>query len=404
MLRSSEFVKYEVPNDHTRVTRLLASINPTDPWAVSAKTSVLEDGLGKGNDFELTADFLLKDAPDKNPASRAHNISSLKSNGGGGSDKNKRNRKRENNKFGKDSDICNRGPNTGVDLRYYTDAEYKKIKPAERKELYEWQQRNKANNIGSGPKQKESTHTITTLEQPIQKFSEKVESLKQKPADNATASGSNNNHPALKKIKFSQRQGDNEEWKIPSLPLANSKKQIVPASQEGSTYSISPWFRQSIIAALYSDNDRVSDFCTELDSHADSPVVGKYATILSYTGKEVDATGFNEALGQCKSVPAANCSVAYDDMYMGTTHILQIYHALYFSNMNVNLIPPFMMHLVGIHIGKCPKFLAKAPSHKNHSVYFEKDDFRILLQLHNAVSYIPTWIPLTHELHDCVSH
>eukprot|EP00587_Corethron_hystrix_P009473 CAMPEP_0113318656 /NCGR_PEP_ID=MMETSP0010_2-20120614/13143_1 /TAXON_ID=216773 ORGANISM="Corethron hystrix, Strain 308" /NCGR_SAMPLE_ID=MMETSP0010_2 /ASSEMBLY_ACC=CAM_ASM_000155 /LENGTH=371 /DNA_ID=CAMNT_0000176013 /DNA_START=610 /DNA_END=1725 /DNA_ORIENTATION=- /assembly_acc=CAM_ASM_000155 len=211
MLRSSEFVNYEVPNDCTRVTSLLLSITSTDPRGVSAKTSILADGLSKRNDFELTADFLLKAAPDKNSASRAHNISSLKSNGGGGSDKNKRNRKRENNKFGKDSDICNRGPNTGVDLRYYTDAEYKKIKPAERKELYEWQQRNKANNIGSGPKQKESTHTITTLEQPIQKFSEKVESLKQKPVDNATASGSNNNHPALKKIKFSQRQGDNEE-------------------------------------------------------------------------------------------------------------------------------------------------------------------------------------------------
>jgi len=158
----------------------------------------LEDGLGKGNDFELTADFLLKDAPDKNPASRAHNISSLKSNGGGGSNKNKRNGEKG-NKFVKDSDICNRRPDTGVDLCYYTDAEYKKLRPAERKELYEWQQQNKANNKGSGPKQKESAHTISALEQRIQNLSEKVESLKQKPADQATASGSNNNHPALKK-------------------------------------------------------------------------------------------------------------------------------------------------------------------------------------------------------------
>jgi len=81
----------------------------------------------------------------------------------------------------------------------------------ERKELYEWQQHNKANNTGSGPKRKKPAHTISALEHRIQNLSEKVESLKQKPADNATASGSNNNHPALKKIKFSQRQGDDKE-------------------------------------------------------------------------------------------------------------------------------------------------------------------------------------------------
>mmetsp|Transcript_1845 Transcript_1845/g.3756 ORF Transcript_1845/g.3756 Transcript_1845/m.3756 type:complete len:266 (-) Transcript_1845:3420-4217(-) len=91
-------------------------------------------------------------------------------------------------------------------------------------------------------------------------------------------------------------------------------------------------------------------------------------------------------------------------MYMGTAHILQIYLALYFLNMKVNPIPPFIMRLAGIHIDECPTFLAKDPSHKNHSVYFEEDDFRIPLQLHNTVSYIPIRIPSTHEFHDCVSH
>jgi len=186
--------------------------------------------------------------------------------------------------------------------------------------------------------------------------------------------------------------------------VANSKKQIVPANQEGSAYSISPRFCLLIITALYSDNDHDLDFRTELDSHANSPVVGKYAAILSYTGKQVDVTGFNEALGQYKSVPVVNCSIAHDDMYIGTVHTLQIYHALYFLNMKVNLIPPFMMCLAGIHIDESPKFLAKDLSHENHSVCFEEDDFCIPLQFHNTVSYIPTRIPSTHELHDCASH
>jgi len=46
MLRSSEFVKYEVPNNYTRVTCLLASITSTDLRIVSVKTLILADGLG----------------------------------------------------------------------------------------------------------------------------------------------------------------------------------------------------------------------------------------------------------------------------------------------------------------------------------------------------------------------
>ena len=49
------------------------------------------------------------------------------------------------------------------------------------------------------------------------------------------------------------------------------------------------------------DNERIS--ATELDSHADSPVVGKYSTVLEYTGRKATVTGFTEDLGRHMSVP-----------------------------------------------------------------------------------------------------
>ena len=51
---------------------------------------------------------------------------------------------------------------------------------------------------------------------------------------------------------------------------------------------------------------------TELDSHADSPVVGKYVWILEDTGRRATVTGFASDLGKPMSVPVVNAAVAYD--------------------------------------------------------------------------------------------
>ena len=51
---------------------------------------------------------------------------------------------------------------------------------------------------------------------------------------------------------------------------------------------------------------------SELDSHADSPVVGKYAWILEDTGRRASVTGFTSDIGKPMSVPVVNAAVVYD--------------------------------------------------------------------------------------------
>ena len=43
--------------------------------------------------------------------------------------------------------------------------------------------------------------------------------------------------------------------------------------------------------------------------------------------------------------------------------------------MDTALIPPFMMRVAGIEIDESPKFLARKPSIKNHSLYFPEDGY-----------------------------
>ena len=137
---------------------------------------------------------------------------------------------------------------------------------------------------------------------------------------------------------------------------------------------------------------------TELDSHADSPVVGQYSKILEDTGRKATVSGFTNDLGKPMTVPVVNAAVTHDCEVTGRTYILIINNALYFQNMEENLIPPFMMRLAGVDVDKCPKFLAKKPSERNHSMTFPESNVQIPFQLEGRISYIPTRLPTTNEL------
>ena len=66
---------------------------------------------------------------------------------------------------------------------------------------------------------------------------------------------------------------------------------------------------------------------TDLDSHADSPVVGRNARIIEDLNVKVKVTGFSKSLGST-TVPLVNAIVAYDDIYLGHTYLFKIHNAL----------------------------------------------------------------------------
>ena len=142
---------------------------------------------------------------------------------------------------------------------------------------------------------------------------------------------------------------------------------------------------------------------TDLDSHADSPVVGINSKILSHTGKYVNVWGFSKALGSKSKVPVVNAAVTYTCEYTGESVVLLINNALYFEDMKHNLIPPFMIRLSGAEVNECPKCLSKFPKIEDHSIYFPSDDnsedgYRIPLQLFGTISYLPTTVTTKKEL------
>ena len=126
MVRSEEHIGYHPPNEYTRVQRLLKSIESTYIRIVSAITTILGDTVKRVN-FEQTADFLLLAALiRKNDTSdNEHRISAVTY---AGSDDNKQ------TSGYKGFKKVDKG-SSGVELRYYSFKEYKKLTEYQREEL-----------------------------------------------------------------------------------------------------------------------------------------------------------------------------------------------------------------------------------------------------------------------------
>jgi len=136
---------------------------------------------------------------------------------------------------------------------------------------------------------------------------------------------------------------------------------------------------------------------TELDSHADTCCVGNSTHIFNiYHNKSVDVTPFISTLGQIKNTQIVDAAVIYDAPD-GQSYMILIHQALYFPELQNNLICLNQCRMNDIEIDDCPRFLSKNPTEKTHSIYFPEDDLRISLSLQGVTSYFPTRRPTPTE-------
>jgi hypothetical protein len=147
------------------------------------------------------------------------------------------------------------------------------------------------------------------------------------------------------------------------------------------------------------DQDMREDSRTELDSHANMPVVGKFAFIISNTGRIADVKAYTPDYDTMQ-IPIVDAAVKYECPYDGTTYILVIRNALHVPSMQNNLIPPFMIREAGIILHDTPKMQVEHPTVDDHSIYFPETKFRIPMSLWGVFSYFPTSKPTTQDMEE----
>ena len=145
-----------------------------------------------------------------------------------------------------------------------------------------------------------------------------------------------------------------------------------------------------IVASMEVDIETDGQSRTELDSHANMPVVGKEALVVEQSGKTVEVSPFTPDYKPIK-VEVVNAIIQYDSD--GKEYILVVQNALQVPSMSNNLIPPFIMRENGIMVNECAKIHCEDPTQHDHAIIFKGYDLCIPLRLHGVFSYFVTRKP-----------
>lgn len=142
---------------------------------------------------------------------------------------------------------------------------------------------------------------------------------------------------------------------------------------------------------------------TELDSHADTCVVGEEtALVVEDLERSVRVYGYDDKAGAPKTCKTVNAVLAYDQPDTGETYMLMVHQAILVPHMRVNLLGTMQLRDNDVKINEEPKHMATDPTDDHHSISVPpttQDDvpLRIPLLVHNVTSYFPTRKPTREE-------
>jgi len=141
------------------------------------------------------------------------------------------------------------------------------------------------------------------------------------------------------------------------------------------------------------ETDSTEEGRTEMDSHADTCVLGRHALITHDFERPVHVSGYDKAEGT-KEYQTVSGALGY--IVQGQIHILQIHQAIYIPSLDHNLLCPMQLRLNKIGVNEVPKFLSPNPTNKDHALVIPQvdgDSFTIPLMLEGVTSYFDSFKP-----------
>jgi hypothetical protein len=145
------------------------------------------------------------------------------------------------------------------------------------------------------------------------------------------------------------------------------------------------------LAGAEYENDESSN--SELDSHADTCVVGKNALIIHDFERPVNVTGYDQSVATTKA-RTVTAAVAYDEPNTGRVLVFIIHQAIEIPGMSNNLLCPMQLRLNDVIVSEVPNFLTMNPREETHTIQVKERDSlemtMIRLSIRGVTSYFPT--------------
>ena len=128
----------------------------------------------------------------------------------------------------------------------------------------------------------------------------------------------------------------------------------------------------------------------ELDTHADTTVLGKSCLVIHDFNKTVSVSGWDASVGSTECLTVSGV-VAYDHPYTGITYMLVWHQAIYLNSMENHLICPMQCRVSGVQVNDTPKIFVQHPTDKTHAIVVldpidSKNEFIIPLELGGVTS------------------
>jgi hypothetical protein len=111
----------------------------------------------------------------------------------------------------------------------------------------------------------------------------------------------------------------------------------------------------------------------ELDSHADTCVLGCDALIILDYNRPVSVVGYDESLGS-KTYQTLSGVVSYDDTQTRRTLHLIIIQAIHIPHLDHHLLCPMQCRVNDVTVNDLPKFLAADPTNQTHALTLTDPD------------------------------
>jgi hypothetical protein len=135
----------------------------------------------------------------------------------------------------------------------------------------------------------------------------------------------------------------------------------------------------------------------ELDSHADTIVLGSNAIILQYTNRECDVAPYSDSYEPICNVPIVTGATAVTSSETGETIILVFHEAIWMGNqLDHSLLNPNQMRFHGITVQDNPY----APNSLH--ITSPDDEFMLPLQSDGTTIFFNSRMPTSFELANCL--
>ncbi len=131
--------------------------------------------------------------------------------------------------------------------------------------------------------------------------------------------------------------------------------------------------QQRIVKDVRYKLDGIHETTLELDSHADTCVLGRDALIILDYIRPVSVVGYDESFGS-NTYQTVSGVVAYDDPQTGRMLHLIINQAIQIPHLDHHLLCPMQCRVNDVIINDLPKFLATDPTDQTHALTLTDPD------------------------------